>query len=53
MYSESESEDDDDDGQSKRPRFAHSKIRHMGTVNRIRVSINIAIWCNIPGNDYN
>jgi len=33
----SDSDSDSNEGESKKPGFAYAKIRHMGTVNRIRV----------------
>jgi ribosome assembly protein RRB1 len=36
---DSDSDSDDTDGQSKKPGFAHSKLRHTGTVNRIRATV--------------
>jgi len=36
---DSDSESDSEESASKRPGFAHSKLRHMGTVNRIRTAV--------------
>lgn len=40
----SDSDSDSNEGESKKPGFAYAKIRHMGTVNRIRVGILFSLF---------
>lgn len=41
FFSGSDTESDSEEGASKKPGFVHAKLRHMGTVNRIRVSASL------------